>query len=69
MIANFTVHSLVQAEVGGLTRDRAAPIIATVGNHREIYERTVGMASPVTRSRGLDALWSQGGPTQRVPLQ
>ena len=50
-------------------RDWAAQLIATVGNYGEIYERTVGMASPLKLSRGLNALWSQGGLMQALPLQ
>ena len=50
-------------------RDWAAQVIAAVGNYGEIYERTVGMASPLRLPRGLNAPWSQGGLLQALPLQ
>ncbi|WP_413205247.1 amino acid ABC transporter substrate-binding protein [Rhodospirillum sp. A1_3_36] len=53
-----------QDELGpqmGLEKDWAYNIIKQVGNYGEVFERTVGMDSPLEISRGLNALWSKGG--------
>ena len=36
-------------------------IITQVGNYGEIYERNVGMYTPLKLDRGLNALWTKGG--------
>jgi general L-amino acid transport system substrate-binding protein len=41
-------------------------VISQVGNYGDIYERNVGMASPLKFSRGVNALWTKGG--QMYPL-
>jgi general L-amino acid transport system substrate-binding protein len=45
----------------GLTKDWAARIIRHVGNYAEVYEKNVGVDSPLQIPRGLNQLWSQGG--------
>jgi general L-amino acid transport system substrate-binding protein len=45
----------------GLDERWAYNIIRTVGNYREIYERNVGMSSPIQFPRGLNGLWTDGG--------
>jgi len=45
----------------GLSADWAANIIAQVGNYGEMFERNVGQDTPLQISRGLNALWSDGG--------
>jgi general L-amino acid transport system substrate-binding protein len=55
--------------LGLSARDWAAQVVAAVGNYGEIYERTVGAQSPLQLPRGLNALWSQGGLMQALPLQ
>ncbi len=45
----------------GLDEDWAFQIIKQVGNYEEIFERNVGMGSPLKLPRGLNALWNKGG--------
>lgn len=53
----------------GLTRDWAARIIRHVGNYAEVYERNVGVDSPLAIPRGLNHLWSQGGIQYAPPIR
>jgi general L-amino acid transport system substrate-binding protein len=53
----------------GLDRDWAARVVAAVGNYGEVYERTVGAGSPLTLSRGLNALWTNGGLMRPLPVR
>lgn len=102
MIIDWTIYSLIQAEVSGVTRDNvaaqrtsedpvvqrllgvdwatsralglpakdwAAQVVASVGNYGEIYDRTVGMDSPLKMPRGLNMLWSNGGLMHPLPVQ
>jgi general L-amino acid transport system substrate-binding protein len=55
--------------LGLSAKDWAAQVIATVGNYGEIYERTVGMGSPLQMPRGLNALWLNGGLMHSLPVQ
>jgi general L-amino acid transport system substrate-binding protein len=53
-----------QDEIGpqmGLDKDWAYNIVKQVGNYSEMFERTVGMGSPLEIARGLNALWNNGG--------
>ena len=52
----------------GLTNDWAYRIIKAVGNYGEIFERNVGMGSPIKISRGLNALWNKGGLQYAPPI-
>ncbi len=45
----------------GLENDFAADVIRAVGNYGEIFERNVGVDTPLGLERGLNALWSNGG--------
>ncbi len=45
----------------GLDERWAANVIKSVGNYGEIFERNVGMQSPVRFERGLNGLWTAGG--------
>ena len=36
-------------------------VVKQVGNYSESFERNVGADSPLKISRGLNALWSDGG--------
>ena len=45
----------------GLDEKWAYNIIRTVGNYGEMFERNVGMSSPLRFERGLNALWTDGG--------
>ncbi len=44
-------------------------IIKQVGNYGESFERNVGMGSPLKISRGLNALWNQGGLQYSPPFR
>lgn len=45
----------------GLNSDWAFQILKQVGNYSESFERNVGEGSPLKISRGLNALWKDGG--------
>jgi len=45
----------------GLNDDWAYQVIKQVGNYSEVFDRNVGAGSPLKISRGLNALWSNGG--------
>jgi general L-amino acid transport system substrate-binding protein len=53
----------------GLDEAWAYNIVKAVGNYGEIYERNVGMGSPIKLPRGLNALWSAGGLMFAPPLR
>ncbi len=50
-------------------KDWSAKLIAVMGNYGEIYDRTVGPGSALGMPRGVNALWSDGGLMQAMPLQ
>jgi general L-amino acid transport system substrate-binding protein len=50
-------------------KDWAAQVIAVVGNYGEIYDRTVGLNGPLKLTRGLNALWTNGGLMRPLPVQ
>ncbi|MQX38260.1 amino acid ABC transporter substrate-binding protein [Roseospira navarrensis] len=53
----------------GLSADWAANIIAQVGNYGEMFERNVGMDTPLEIARGLNALWTNGGIQYAPPVR
>ncbi len=53
----------------GLTNDWAAQVIKEVGNYGEIFARNVGDDSPLKISRGLNALWTDGGIQYAPPIR
>ena len=53
----------------GLPKDWAFKIIAQVGNYSEMFERNVGSGSALKISRGLNALWTQGGIQYAPPVR
>jgi general L-amino acid transport system substrate-binding protein len=57
------------AQALDLERDWAARVIAAVGNHGEVYERTVGARSPLRLPRGLNALWTTSGLMRPLPAR
>jgi general L-amino acid transport system substrate-binding protein len=62
----------VESKLGegiGLTNDWAARIIRHVGNYSESFERNVGAGSPLKISRGVNALWSNGGLQYAPPIR
>jgi general L-amino acid transport system substrate-binding protein len=53
----------------GLSKDWAARIIRHVGNYAEVYDRNVGINSPLGIPRGLNQLWSEGGIQYAPPIR
>ncbi len=53
----------------GIRKDFAYQIIKQVGNYGEVFERTVGMGSPLKIKRGLNALWTKGGLQYSPPFR
>ncbi len=53
----------------GLSDDWAYQIIKQVGNYGEVFERNVGMDSPLKIKRGLNALWKNGGIQYAPPIR
>ncbi len=53
----------------GLDRDWAARVIAAVGNYGEVFERNIGVATPVGLARGLNAQYTQGGLLYALPFR
>ena len=53
----------------GLSTDWAYNIIKSVGNYGEIFERNIGVNTPIVLERGLNALWRNGGPQCRPPFR
>ncbi|WP_163559254.1 amino acid ABC transporter substrate-binding protein [Halomonas sp. NO4] len=53
----------------GLEADWAYNIISQVGNYGEIYDRNVGMDSPLEIERGVNRLWTEGGLQYAPPVR
>ena len=53
----------------GLDEAWARHVIADVGNYGEVFERNLGMATPIGLERGLNALWTRGGLLFAPPLK
>ncbi len=53
----------------GIGNDWAYNIIKQVGNYGEVFERNVGSKSPLKISRGLNALWKNGGLQYAPPVR
>lgn len=52
-----------------LSADWAYNIVKQVGNYGEVFERNVGMDSPLKIARGLNQLWSKGGIQYAPPIR
>jgi general L-amino acid transport system substrate-binding protein len=59
----------VKGEWMGLPDDWSYNVIKLVGNYSEVFERNVGKDSPLQISRGLNALWQDGGIQYAPPLR
>lgn len=59
----------VKGEWMGLPDDWSYNVIKHVGNYDEVFERNVGMGSPLKISRGLNALWNKGGIQYAPPIR
>jgi general L-amino acid transport system substrate-binding protein len=53
----------------GLADEWAYNVIKQVGNYGEVFEHNLGKGSPLDISRGLNALWSQGGIQYAPPFR
>ena len=53
----------------GLSTDWAANVIKAIGNYGEIFVRNVGPDTPLAISRGVNALWSDGGLQYAPPVR
>ncbi|MFQ5579588.1 MAG: amino acid ABC transporter substrate-binding protein [Nitrospiria bacterium] len=53
----------------GLENTFVANIIKKVGNYGEVFERNLGMKSKFKMSRGLNALWTDGGLMYAPPFR
>lgn len=53
----------------GLSDDWAYRIAKHVGNYGEVFERNVGVDTPLKISRGLNALWTKGGLQYAPPVR
>ena len=53
----------------GLTKDWAYQVIKHIGNYGESFECSVGPNTPIGLSRGLNALWTDGGIQYAMPIR
>ena len=53
----------------GLPQDWAVKVIAQGGNYGEIFETYIGENTPIGLSRGLNALWTDGGILYAPPFR
>ena len=58
-----------QGEELGLNKDWAYQIIKQIGNYGEIFERNIGISTPIGIVRGLNALWTNGGLQYSPPFR
>ena len=53
----------------GLDENWAYKIIKSVGNYGEVFERNIGVNTPLKIERGLNALWTNGGLMYAAPFK
>ena len=53
----------------GLEKDWAMKVIQAVGNYSEIFERNIGVSTPIALERGLNAQWTDGGLIYSPPFR
>ncbi len=63
------VNELTGRKKLGLSKDWAYNIIKSVGNYGEIFERNVGVNTPLALKRGLNQLWNKGGLQYSPPFR
>jgi general L-amino acid transport system substrate-binding protein len=54
----------LEADLGrgmGLSREWSYQVVRQVGNYGDIFERNIGLSSPLALERGLNNLWTRGG--------
>ncbi|MFH2065042.1 MAG: amino acid ABC transporter substrate-binding protein [Pseudomonadota bacterium] len=69
IIQRFLGVSPGNGEALGLDEKFAYNIIKQVGNYGEIFERNVGVNTPLGIERGLNALWTNGGLMYSPPFK
>ena len=53
----------------GLPKDWAVKALKAGGNYGEIFDRYLGEKTPLGLSRGLNALWNNGGILYAPPMR
>jgi general L-amino acid transport system substrate-binding protein len=53
----------------GMDPDWAMRAIKAAGNYREIFERNLGVKTPLRLERGLNAQWDKGGLVYAPPFR
>ncbi len=53
----------------GLSDAWAANVIRAVGNYGEVFDRNLGVKSPLAIPRGLNQLWNAGGIQYAPPIR
>jgi general L-amino acid transport system substrate-binding protein len=53
----------------GLSADFAYNVIKQVGNYGEVFERNIGVNTPLNIERGINALWTKGGLQYSPPFR
>lgn len=53
----------------GLNADWAYQIVKQVGNYGEVFEKNIGLNTPLKMERGLNALWTKGGLQYSPPFR
>lgn len=62
----------LEADLGqgmGLSRDWSYQVVKQVGNYGELFERNIGLKSPLALERGVNNLWTRGGLLSTGPLR
>jgi general L-amino acid transport system substrate-binding protein len=68
-IQRFLGASKGNGKALGLDEKWAYNIVKMVGNYGEVFERNVGMNTPLELARGLNALWTDGGLMYTPPFK
>lgn len=53
----------------GLASDWCASIVSDIGNYSELYERHVGVNTPIALERGINEIWTNGGLLYAPPIR
>jgi general L-amino acid transport system substrate-binding protein len=62
----------LEADLGqgmGLARDWSYQVVRQVGNYGDLFERNIGLKSPLGLERGINNLWTRGGLLSAGPLR
>lgn len=68
-IRRFLGKKVGNGKALGIDEKWAYNIIKQVGNYAEVFERNVGMSSPLKLERGVNALWTKGGLHYAPPVR